>query len=166
MTNIRRYYRTGDWVFLTNVTYRRRPILTESGGILADTLLLTCRKTGIEISAWVILPDHVHLILGIDATKIPALMRRVKLSYSAWYRRRHGMSKGRLWQYRYWDHIIRDQHDMNRHVDYLHYNPVKHGYAESPFHWKWSSIHDYVKAGVYAPDWGRVKIANSHEFGE
>jgi putative transposase len=59
-----------------------------------------------------------------------------------------------IWQHRYWEHQIRDETDFARHVDYIHYNPVKHGLARSPLDWPYSSFGRYVKAGVYAPDWG------------
>ena len=59
-----------------------------------------------------------------------------------------------IWQHRYWEHQIRDETDFARHVDYIHYNPVKHGLARSPLDWPYSSFGRYVKAGVYASDFG------------
>ncbi|HEC17956.1 MAG TPA: transposase, partial [Gammaproteobacteria bacterium] len=58
-----------------------------------------------------------------------------------------------LWQRRYWEHTIRDENDMRRHIDYIHYNPVKHGHVASVAEWPFSSFHRFVKAGVYPLDW-------------
>lgn len=69
----------------------------------------------------------------------------------------------KLWQDRYWDHIIRDQEDLNKHIDYIHYNPVKHGYSNSPFDWDLSSIKEFD----YQEDWGVNKdIYFEEDFGE
>jgi putative transposase len=59
-----------------------------------------------------------------------------------------------VWQRRFWEHWIRDQADWRRHVDYVHYNPVKHGYAARAADWRPSSIHGYIRDGVYPRDWG------------
>ena len=53
-----------------------------------------------------------------------------------------------------WEHALRDEEDYARHFDYIHYNPVKHGYVESVQDWPYSSFHRWVKQGVYPPDWG------------
>ena len=59
-----------------------------------------------------------------------------------------------VWQRRYWEHVIRDGEDLKRHVEYIHYNPVKHGWVRAPKDWKYSSFHTFVKEGLYSPDWG------------
>ncbi len=59
-----------------------------------------------------------------------------------------------VWQRRFWEHQIRDEHDFARHVEYIHYNPVKHGLVKSPRDWAYSSFHRYVKQGIYKSDWG------------
>ncbi len=76
------------------------------------------------------------------------------------------ISKGErgIWQRRYWEHLIRDENDFERHVDYIHYNPVKHGYAHQANEWPYSSIHRYIKAGVIANDWGGA-TGNNDEGG-
>ncbi len=68
-----------------------------------------------------------------------------------------------IWQRRYWEHQIRDEEDLARHVDYVHYNPVKHGYVTSPRDWPHSSIHRYIREGVLAENWGAG--GNSEGFG-
>ncbi|MDP2728820.1 MAG: transposase, partial [Dehalococcoidia bacterium] len=60
-----------------------------------------------------------------------------------------------IWQRRFWEHVIRDQTDFNRHCDYIHYNPVKHGLVNSPLEWKHSSFRKFVEKGLYRQDWGQ-----------
>jgi putative transposase len=67
---------------------------------------------------------------------------------------RRGRGKQAVWQHRYWEHAIRDEIDFQHHVDYIHYNPVKHGLAASPKDWLYSSFHQFVEAGFYSEDWG------------
>ncbi len=59
-----------------------------------------------------------------------------------------------VWQRRYWEHLIRDEKDWQRHMDYIHYNPVKHGLVERPGDWPHSSFERAVKHGLYERDWG------------
>ncbi len=70
-----------------------------------------------------------------------------------------------IWQRRFWEHLIRDDGDFNRHVDYIHWNPVKHGWVKSVAEWPHSSFHDYVRRGLYPADWCSENIANI-EMGE
>ena len=73
-----------------------------------------------------------------------------------------------VWQRRYWEHIIRDETDFAKHFDYIHFNPVKHGFVDSPQEWKWSSFHRYLRLGYYPDDWGSEQafIFNESTFGE
>ena len=72
-----------------------------------------------------------------------------------------------IWQRRYWEHLIRDEVDFQRHVDYIHYNPVKHGYVDNPIDWQYSTIHKYIESGIYPKDWGNGKqLTDNHNFGE
>jgi putative transposase len=128
-----------------------------------------------SLDAIVVLPDHLHalwtlpagdhdfatrgmLIKGHFSRHMPVLDTRNAS------RRRKG-ERG-IWQRRYWEHQIRDERDYQRHADYIHYNPVKHGYVPGPMDWPYSSIHRYVRLGVYGFDWGRNVIADDSGFGE
>jgi putative transposase len=72
---------------------------------------------------------------------------------------------GRVWQYRYWDHIIRNEIDLRRHIDYIHYNPIKHGLVKRPIDYVFSSIHKYRE--FYPADWGiGIKFDNQNDYGE
>jgi putative transposase len=84
------------------------------------------------------------------------------------WRRPSRIEKGErgLWQRRYWEHLIRDERDYERHVDYIHYNPVKHGYVAHASDWPYSSIHRYIAAGVMTKDWGSCGGDGDRNFGE
>jgi len=81
------------------------------------------------------------------------------------YRKRRDFIKGPVWQARFWDHVIRDEKDYARHLDYIHINPVKHNYVKKPYDWPYSSIHKFKED--YPPDWGCKEDINIEgEFGE
>jgi len=103
---------------------------------------------------WVVLPDHFHMVVDPGDSNLSALLQQVKMSFGARYRKRVALSRGRVWQSRFWDHAIRDENDMNRHIDYIHYNPVKHGLVKDPFKWQHSSLSDFYQRGLYSSDWG------------
>jgi putative transposase len=167
MSNLRRFFKPGYTCFLTNVTHERRPVLVEHIDLYHAALETARTRSPFETVAWCVLPDHFHIIAASHADNLPEVMRRLKLSFSTQLRGRLGMKSGRIWQYRFWDHIIRDQEDLNRHIDYVHYNPVKHGYTQSPFAWSHSSIHSFLQDGCYEQDWGmREDVMSDGEFGE
>ncbi|MEW6411197.1 MAG: transposase [Candidatus Zixiibacteriota bacterium] len=156
MTNIRRYFDHGNVYFLTHVTHKRAPILLDHVDLLWLAFDRPSKTSSYEMPAWVILPDHIHMLISSDKEDLSLLVRRFKLSFSGYYRKRVGSGSGRVWQNRYWDHVIRDTADMNRHIDYIHYNPIKHGLATNPFDWTQSSIHKYFERGYYSRDWGSL----------
>ena len=133
MTNIRRFFKKGDYCFLTHVTNNRQPILIEHFDLLSSALTTKITKDDVEIISWVVLPDHIHLLLSQKSNTISNVMKQFKLSFSAKYRIRNKCTSGRIWQNRFWDHIIRDENDLNNHIDYIHFNPVKHGHTNSPW---------------------------------
>lgn len=71
-----------------------------------------------------------------------------------------------IWQRRLWEHQIRDQNDFNRHLDYIHYNPVKHGLCKRPIQWRHSTLHRYIKNGIYPVDWAVQDEFDGEMFGE
>jgi putative transposase len=73
-----------------------------------------------------------------------------------------------VWQRRFWEHQIRDQDDFNRHVEYIHWNPVKHGHVTRVIDWPYSTFHRYVRAGVYPENWcsGEIPQFDQEHFGE
>jgi putative transposase len=117
--------------------------------------------------AYCILPDHIHFIwtLPEDDSDYSTRIGLIKAKFSKQYRRsseksflknvsRINRREVSVWQRRFWEHLIRDEQDLERHIDYIHYNPVKHGLAERVADWPDSSFRVYVKSGIYKEDWG------------
>ena len=159
MKSLRRYNLTGRKYFITAVTLKRAPILLEN-----SSLFWSC-WIDIKPEAWVILPDHFHIIIDAADGNISRLMHNFKLRYAIHYRKAKGT--GKVWQNRFWDHIIRDNKDLNRHLDYIHYNPVKHGFVNNPFDYQDSSLLEYHRRGLYEANWGvRSEIVFENDYGE
>lgn len=107
------------------------------------------------------------MLIEPDQSDLSEIIKRIKLSFAGKYRLRNNTRSGRVWQLRFWDHIIRNESDMNRHIDYVHYNPVKHGLVSRPIDYEHSSFRRFVADGFYTPDWDVMgKIELSGEFGE
>jgi putative transposase len=167
MSILRRYHRQGNIYFITNVTFQRKPVLVDNIDLLWTSFSTIKTKAAYDLIAWVILPDHFHVVIDPKRNNISNVLQRIKMSFGFLWRKRMYLRSGRVWQNRFWDHIIRDQKDMNRHIDYVHFNPAKHGYVNSPFDWTHSSIHKYHTEGFYSRDWGlRITPDSEAKFGE
>ena len=131
------------------------------------------------VDAWVLLPDHLHCLWQLpvgdkDYSKRWGLIKsrftkRTKHLFQRdeWMsdsKRRH--HEGTLWQRRFWEHQIKDEADYRAHMDYIHFNPVKHGLVDSVIEWPYSTFHRYMRNGVYEPNWGGGGCEVSGEFGE
>jgi putative transposase len=171
MPNYRRAIQHGGTFFFTLVTHERQPLFANPLAI--DQLRLAVKtvqgERPFEFVAGVVLPDHLHWLwtmLNMDTDfssrigRIKALFTRsigrglahVELNpSSSTSRQRHRESD--VWQRRFWEHQIRDQSDLNRHLDYIHYNPVKHRLASCPHAYPFSSFEKWVKRDVYTTDW-------------
>jgi len=115
MSKLLRYYSPGSTYFVTSVTRARSPILGEGAQFLYDSITESKAILNFEITAWVIIPDHFHIINPLQ-NNLSNIMKRIKLIFSYKYRHLHKSYRGSLWQPRFWDHIIRDQDDMNKHI--------------------------------------------------
>jgi putative transposase len=148
MKTLRRFYIPNAIYFVTVVAYDRRPFLVDDFGLFwhgwGDSRPL----------AWVVLPDHFHALINPSPLTISEVIQRFKLRYSRRYYQEH--PKERLWQNRFWDHVIRGEKDLARHLDYIHYNPVHHGLAIDPFEYEHSSLPEWYERGMYQRDWGVV----------
>jgi putative transposase len=91
--------------------------------------------------------------------------RAIPLSESVSISREMKGERG-IWQRRFWEHTMRDEDDLWRHLDYIHFNPVKHGLVSRVSDWPHSTFHEYVRRGVYTPDWGGCKDLLGDDFGE
>jgi putative transposase len=167
MTNIRRYWNHGKTAFLTHVTHQRLPLLIEHIDLLMPALRSNFKPPAFDLFAWVVLPDHVHLLVDYGESDLSLAVRRFKLSFSTSLRHRLRMKTGRIWQNRFWDHLIRDEGDLQQHLDYIHYNPVRHELARNPHLYKYSTLSRFVSEGYYQLDWGVVdRPTINGEFGE
>lgn len=131
-----------------------------------------------EIEAMVVLPEHLHAIwrLPADDADFSTRWMLVKQSFTRALERqgahprqpsasRNRKGERSLWQRRFWDHRIRDEDDLARHIDYIHFNPVKHGWVMRARDWPYSSLHRYVREGRLPADWG-ISSAIEGRFGE
>ncbi|MBN1211986.1 MAG: transposase [candidate division Zixibacteria bacterium] len=167
MSKLKRYYSSGRYYFITSVTHNRKRILVDNANLFKTTVDNIKQRVNFEMIAWVLMPDHFHVIIDPNKATPATNIKRVKLTFAYHYRKENQLYRAKVWQSRFWDHIIRDQRDMNRHIDYIHYNPVKHGMVKSPFAWPESSIHGYFKNGYYSHDWGiNESIDTDGEYGE
>ncbi|MBN2098670.1 MAG: transposase [Dehalococcoidia bacterium] len=169
MPEYRRTKIEGATYFFTVVTYRRQPVLClpESLDAMKDVMSNVAERYPFQTDACVVLPDHLHFVWtlpeGDSAYSVRLAMfnkemtKRLGSSISAdcapsRSRQRH--REGTLWQRRFWEHQIRDEQDFRTHMDYIHFNPVKHGLAARPKDWRCSSFHRWVALGAYEEDWG------------
>ncbi len=159
MKTLRRYELRDRLYFVTVVTHHRESLL------LIDPSLFRLSWGRVELVAWVLLPDHFHAIIEVGVDSISDMLHAFKIKYSR--RFRDSFRPGRVWQNRFWEHVIRDEGDLNRHTDYIHYNPVKHEISRSPFDYRLSSLDDYFRCGLYERDWGVKELVTFEgEFGE
>jgi len=167
MSKLLRYYHPGQVYFVTTVTHKRARILSDNAGLLWRAIEKVKDETDFQIMAWVIMPDHFHFIIDPKDQNLSNIMRRIKLSFAHAYRPNASLYRGQIWQRRFWDHIIRNEKDLNNHTDYIHYNPVKHGLTKNPFDWQYSSIQQYLENGYYSLDWGVIDHAEiDADYGE
>jgi putative transposase len=169
MPNYHRNLVEGGTYFFTVVTYQRRHILTHP---IARTILhhaweLTNERHPFETLAICMLPDHIHCIwkLPDGDSDYSTRWKEIKRHFSLDYQRQiigygddrnasHQKQKETsIWQRRFWEHTIEDEDDFDAHFDYIHYNPVKHGYVENTADWQWSTFQRYVKEGIYDNEW-------------
>ncbi|MBB3104670.1 REP-associated tyrosine transposase [Azomonas macrocytogenes] len=169
MSGYRRATVPGGTYFFTVVTERRQPILNNADirQALREAIVLVRETLPFRIDGWVLLPDHLHAMWTLPegdadfSSRWQRIKRHVTHSCGATYARpdyltprRIAKQCGTLWQHRFWEHLIRDEQDFRRHLDYLHGNPLKHGLVERVADWPWSSFHRWVRQGVYPNDWG------------
>ena len=167
----RRAFTPGGTFFFTLVTEGRRPVFSsaESVEVLRDAFRTVRKSRPFEIDAMVVMPDHLHCIWTLPPgdADFATRWRLIK----TWFTKhcdpglrevpdpaRVAKRQQAVWQHRYWEHQLRDEADFAHHVDYIHYNPVKHGLALSPLDWPHSSFRRQVEAGIYPADWGQCTM--------
>lgn len=176
MTEYRRnFVKGGSYFFTVALADRSQNLLVAH----IDTLRKAFRHVKAEhpfvLDAMVVLPEHLHCIWTLPAgdANYPDRWRRIKAAFSRSLpdcgpRSHSKILKGErgIWQRRYWEHTLRDDDDWQRHVDYIHYNPVKHQHVEHAADWPHSTFHRYVESGIYQKDWAGSDSTGDVKFGE
>ncbi len=163
MPDYRRHRVAGATYFFTvNLLDRNSSLLTNHIDALRQTVARVRTLMPFHIDAWVVLPDHLHCLwtLPDEDGNFPKRWQAIKMGFSRKIPPGESLSASRrvrgergIWQRRFWEHTIRDERDYATHLDYIHFNPVKHGYAAHPADWKFSSFHRAVRQGLYPQTW-------------
>ncbi len=163
MSRYRRSHVPGATFFFTvALADRFSALLTEHIDLLRRAYGMAQRKRPFDTIAICVLPEHLHAIWELPVGDADYSIRwmQIKANFSRHFPastvRSESKSSRRekgIWQRRYWEHQIRDEQDLERHVDYIHYNPIKHGLVTQLTDWPYSSFHRYVVSGWLARDW-------------
>jgi putative transposase len=175
MPNYRRADIKGGMFFFTvALADRSSSLLVDEIDRLRKAYRAVQQHRPFETIAICILPDHIHAIWALqeDDQDFAIRWNLIKGGFSrgieAQPRSPSKVSKREkgVWQRRYWEHAIRGDADLERHVDYIHFNPVKHGRVTCVVDWPHSSFHRFVERGVLASDWGGDLKDIEGSFGE
>jgi len=142
----------GTYFFTVTLRDRRSDLLVRRIDLLRSSWHKARARIPHDVLAVVVLPDHLHAVIRMrdGADDYPRLWQEIKKGFS----RRLPEAGASPWQSRFWEHTIRNDADLRAHIDYVHFNPVKHGHASSVVDWPFSSFHRYVRDGVLPMDWG------------
>jgi putative transposase len=159
---VRAFVPGGTFFFTVALLERRQRLLTDHIDVLRTAVRNARRRRPFTIDAMVVLPEHLHCVwtLPPDDADFSARWHDIKSRFAAAIPAGEPLSARRLrkgergiWQRRFWEHCIRDERDLSNHIDYIHFNPVKHGHVTRVADWRYSSFHRYVRDGVYPLDW-------------
>ena len=162
MSQYIRCHQPGGSYFFTLVTHSRRPIFINSDNVnkLKNAINKVKIKHPFSLNAMVILPDHLHCLwkLPENDKNFSRRWRLIKRYFSMEVAEKiNSRGEKEVWQRRFWEHMIRDEEDWRKHMDYIHYNPVKHGLARAPKDWEYSSFNYWVEKGLYEKSWGSME---------
>jgi len=173
----RRVYIEGGCYFFTVVTEKRRKIFSEDDNVkrLRAAFKTVMQKRPFVIDAAVVLPDHLHFIWTLPEydSDYSTRWRLIKSAFTkqcpdkfiVQNANRKKKKQQELWQHREWEHCLRDERDFQQHIDYIHYNPVKHGLVKRATDWQYSSIHRYIKSGMLDKNWGEGAMDFADDIG-
>lgn len=168
MPNFTRSVSPGGTFFFTLVTENRARLFDEEQArtILGNAIRVARGKRPFELDSIVLLPDHLHLILTLPSrdADFSTRLASIKAAFTHEFLASGGIEQPRsesrvserrrgVWQRWFWEHLIRDENDLHRHRDYIHYNPVKHGLTQCPHDWTFSSFDRHAHAMHYEQDW-------------
>ncbi|MDR3415700.1 MAG: transposase [Nevskia sp.] len=160
---IRAFVPGGTFFFTVALLERRKSLLTEHIDLLRQSFVEVRSARPFRVDAIAVMPDHLHCLWTLPPGDADFSMRwhAIKTAFSRGIEpgerrseRRWKKNERGIWQRRFWEHTIRDECDFERHADYIHFNPVKHGHVPRTADWPFSSFHRYVERGIYSPDWG------------
>ncbi len=170
----RRANLAGATYFLTvNLATRRSTLLTDHIDFLRDAFRRVKSRHAFEIDAMVVMPDHFHLLMTLPSDDANFSMRigAIKSAFSRRLPKVEHLRPSRIakrergiWQRRFWEHLVRDDQDFANHVDYIHINPVKHGYVQHALDWPHSTIHRFIERGDVEANWATG--VSEGEYGE
>ncbi|MSQ58985.1 MAG: transposase [Betaproteobacteria bacterium] len=164
----------GTYFFTLNLADRSSDLLVRHIGELRAAIAHVKDAHPFAVVAMVALPDRLHAIWRLPGdAAYPLRWSLVKAGFSRRLAKGERISASReskrergIWQRRYWEHKIRDETDLARHVDYIHYNPVKHGWVKRAIDWPHSALHGYIERKVVAPGWGGQLGDQAGAYGE
>jgi len=163
----------GTYFFTVTLVDRTSPALVDHVTALRRAFRIARHERPFTIDAIVSLPDHLHTIWTLSGdSDFSGRWKRIKAHFTHRLAaagvpvKRHRNGEYALWQRRFWEHTIRDEQDFERHVDYVHFNPVKHGLVRRVRDWPYSSFHIYVRRGLLPADWAREVGEPTMDFGE
>lgn len=165
MRDVRRFYVPNAIVFLTLVTKNRQVLFgmdqPHHVDIFFDKMRAVREFKPFKLLAYIFLPDHIHLLVRpTGEANFSSIFMSVQRSYTFEYKDHYHIDESlSLWQHRFWDHVIRNEEDLNRHFDYIHWNAVKHGLVIKPEDWPYSSYLHWAEKGYYEVGWGHVEPA-------
>jgi putative transposase len=170
----RNFVAGGTYFFTVTLLDRRSAVLVDHVDALRAAVRMTRAAHPFAIDAVVVLPDHLHIVMTLlagDAAypiRLSLIKRRftTALAQAGAGPARRPNGEHALWQRRFWEHTIRDETDYARHVDYIHFNPVKHRLVARVRDWPYSSFHQYVRRGDLPEDWGGDFGQDYGTFGE
>jgi putative transposase len=174
MPNFRRFYQPNAIVFITSVTDQRKPLFSDPNNrqLYWKTLERVQTLYPFHLLSYALLPDHFHWLLQMpeESPNFSVVLKSVKMNFTRNFKSTHGVTSDlTLWQNRFWDHLIRDEDDLQNHFDYIHWNPVKHGWVKRPEDWESSTYLHWQKRGYYEIGWGwndEPKFLNLLQTGE
>ncbi len=155
----------GTYFFTVNLAERNKTLLIDEIDKLRVAINKVKKQHPFKLDAMVIMPDHLHALmtLPINDNDYATRWMLIKAGFSRQLPKLEKIDNSRktkgergIWQRRYWEHLIRDDNDFEKHVDYIHYNPVKHGYVKFAVDWPYSTIHDYISRGIINASWGGI----------
>ena len=152
----------GTYFFTVSLRDRQSDLLVANIDALRSSVRKVRTRAPFHIDAWVVLPDHMHCLWTLPEgdTDYPGRWQAIKKHFSKTIpadepRSAVMVRRGErgIWQRRYWEHTIRDDQDYAAHMDYIHFNPVKHGLVLHAAEWPFSSLHRCVRQGLYPSAW-------------